>query len=101
MEEPWAKFEPEMSDEAERVYCCGSNNRGVALFGELVYVGTMDARLFALHRDTGAVAWETEVVDWRQGYSITGAPLVVNGLVLTGVAAASTASAASSRPTTR
>ena len=79
-------FEPEMSDEVERVYCCGSNNRGVALYGELVYVGTMDARLFALHRDTGAVAWEAEVVDWRQGYSITGAPLVVNGLVLTGVA---------------
>ena len=79
-------FEPEMSDEAERVYCCGSNNRGVALFGELVYVGTMDARLIALHKDTGAVVWETEVVDWEQGYSITGAPLVVNGLVLTGVA---------------
>ena len=70
-------FEPEMSDEAERVYCCGSNNRGVALFGELVYVGTMDARLIALHKDTGAVVWETEVVDWEQGYSITGAPLVV------------------------
>ena len=79
-------FEPEMSNEVERVYCCGSNNRGVALFGELVYVGTMDARLIALHKDTGAVAWETEVVDWAQGYSITGAPLVVNGLVLTGVA---------------
>ena len=79
-------FEPEMSDEVERVYCCGSNNRGVALYGELVYVGTMDARLIALHKDTGAVVWETEVTDWRQGYSITGAPLVVNGLVLTGVA---------------
>ena len=50
-------FEPEMSDAVERVYCCGSNNRGVALFGELVYVGTMDARLIALHRETGAVAW--------------------------------------------
>ena len=79
-------FAPEMSDEVERVYCCGSNNRGVALFGELVYVGTMDARLIALHKDTGAVVWETVVVDWRQGYSITGAPLVVNGMVLTGVA---------------
>ena len=79
-------FEPEMSDEVERVYCCGSNNRGVALFGELVYVGTMDARLIALHKDTGAVVWETVVIDWRQGYSITGAPLVVNGMVLTGVA---------------
>ena len=82
-EKKWG-FEPEMSDAVERVYCCGSNNRGVALFGELVYVGTMDARLIALHRETGAVAWETVVVDWQQGYSITGAPLVVDGLVLTG-----------------
>ena len=79
-------YDPRMSDDVERVYCCGSNNRGVALFGGLVYVGTMDARLVALDRETGTVAWETEVVDWRQGYSITGAPLVVNGLVLTGVA---------------
>ncbi len=79
-------YDPELSDSVERVYCCGSNNRGVALFGELVYVGTMDARLVALDRETGAVAWEVEVIDWRQGYSITGAPLVVEGMVLTGVA---------------
>ena len=84
-ERKWS-FEPRMSDEVKRVYCCGSNNRGVALFGDMVYVGTMDARLVALHRATGAVAWETEVSAWEQGYSITGAPLVVNGLVLTGVA---------------
>ena len=80
------RYVPQMSDEVERVYCCGSNNRGVALFGELVYVGTMDARLVALDRRTGAVVWETEVIDWREGYSITGAPLVVDGMVLTGVA---------------
>ena len=79
-------YDPKMSDDVERVYCCGSNNRGVALFSELVYVGTMDARLVALDKDTGRVVWEVEVVDWQQGYSITGAPLVVNGMVLTGVA---------------
>ena len=43
-------YEPRMPDDAERVYCCGSNNRGVALFGGLVYVGTMNARLIALDR---------------------------------------------------
>ena len=67
-------------------YCCGSNNRGVALWGDLVFVGTMDARLIALNKDTGAVVWETKVIDWEQGYSITGAPLVVKDMVLTGVA---------------
>ena len=80
------KYDPKIPDEAERVYCCGSINRGVALYGDLVFVGTMDARMVALNRETGAVAWETEVIDWRQGYSITGAPLVVKDMVLTGVA---------------
>ncbi len=79
-------YTPEIADEAERVYCCGSINRGVALLGDLVYVGTMDSRLVALDRETGAVAWESEVVDWRQGYSITGAPLALKDMVLTGVA---------------
>ena len=79
-------YDPELSKEVERVFCCGSNNRGVALFGERVFVGTMDARLVALDKNTGAVAWETQVIDWEQGYSITGAPLVVKDMVLTGVA---------------
>ncbi len=79
-------YDPKIPAEAERVYCCGSINRGVALFGNLVFVGTMDARLVALDQSTGKVEWETEVIDWRQGYSITGAPLVVKDLVLTGVA---------------
>ncbi|MYH22120.1 MAG: PQQ-dependent dehydrogenase, methanol/ethanol family [Acidobacteria bacterium] len=79
-------YDPEIGVEVERVFCCGSINRGVALFGDLVYVGTMDARLVALDKDTGEVVWEVEVADWEHGYSITGAPLVVNGMVLTGMA---------------
>lgn len=79
-------YDPKLSDEVERVYCCGSNNRGVALLGNLVYVGTLDARLIALNKDTGEVAWEAKVADWEHGYSITGAPLVVKDMVLTGVA---------------
>ena len=81
----WA-YDPKIGNDVERVYCCGSNNRGVALWGDLVFVGTMDARMVALDRETGAVRWETPVIDWRQGYSITGAPLVVKDMVLTGVA---------------
>ncbi len=79
-------YDPELPPESERVYCCGSINRGVALVDDLVFVGTMDAHLVALDMETGEVRWKTQVVDWRQGFSITGAPLAVNGLVLTGVA---------------
>ena len=80
------RFDPGLSKDVERVYCCGSNNRGVAILGNLVYVGTMDARLIALDKDSGAVQWEAKVEDWEQGYSITGAPLAVKDMVLTGVA---------------
>lgn len=80
------KYDPEVHEEAERVYCCGSNNRGVAVLGDKVFVGTMDARLVALDKDTGEVVWDAEVIDWREGYSITGAPLALKDMVLTGVA---------------
>lgn len=79
-------WDPKISKETERVYCCGAINRGLALLGDYVYIGTLDARLVALKKDTGEVAWDVPVFDWRQGYSITGAPLALKDMVLTGVA---------------
>ena len=67
------------------VHCCGPVNRGVAVYGGRVYMGTLDARLVALDARTGARAWEVEVDDNRRGYSITGAPLAVDDLIVTGV----------------
>jgi alcohol dehydrogenase (cytochrome c) len=65
--------------------CCGPVNRGVALLGNRVFVGTLDAHLVALDATTGSVLWEIEVADAAKGFSITGAPLVVGDMVLTGV----------------
>jgi alcohol dehydrogenase (cytochrome c) len=65
--------------------CCGPPNRGVAIAGDLVIMGTLDARLMAFDRKTGKVAWTSVVIDYRDGYSVTGAPLVVGDLVYTGV----------------
>src|SRR4051794_37551947 len=39
-------------------YCCGPNNRGVQVLGDLVYVATLDAKLVALKAKTGDVAWQ-------------------------------------------
>ena len=79
-------FDPQVDEEAERVYCCGSQNRGVAILDNMIFVGTMDARMIALNKDTGEVIWDTVVIGWEAGYSITGAPLVVKDMVLTGIA---------------
>ncbi|MFZ5624601.1 MAG: pyrroloquinoline quinone-dependent dehydrogenase [Gemmatimonadota bacterium] len=67
------------------IYCCGPNNRGVAIHGPHVYMGTLDARLVALNANDGSVLWDVEVADPSYGYSITHAPLVVGNNVIVGV----------------
>ncbi len=64
--------------------CCDVVNRGVAAWGDRIYVGSYDGRLIALQADTGEVVWETLTVDPDQPYTITGAPRVVKGKVLIG-----------------
>ncbi len=65
-------------------YCCGPNNRGVAIMGDRLYMGTLDAKLVALEAKTGKVLWETQIADPELGYSETMAPVAVNGKILIG-----------------
>jgi PQQ-dependent dehydrogenase (methanol/ethanol family) len=65
-------------------FCCGPNNRGVAISGGRVFMGTLDARLVALDAKTGNVLWNVEIADPEKGYSETMAPTVVDGKVLIG-----------------
>ena len=65
--------------------CCDVINRGAALYDELVIFGTLDAQLVALNRKTGKVAWRQKIDDYAAGYSYTAAPLIAEGLLLTGV----------------
>ena len=68
------------------IYCCGPNNRGVAIHGGAhLYMGTLDAHLVALDAKTGKVLWDKEVADPTYGYSITHAPLIVGDNVIVGV----------------
>ncbi|MFN8654335.1 MAG: PQQ-binding-like beta-propeller repeat protein [Gemmatimonadales bacterium] len=67
------------------IYCCGPNNRGMAVHGPHVYMGTLDGRLIAFDRMTGEVAWDIEVADPAFGYSITHAPLIIGDNVVVGV----------------
>ena len=65
-------------------YCCGPNNRGVAAYGDKVFMGTLDARLIALDAKTGKKVWDTQIADPELGYSETMAPTAVNGKILIG-----------------
>jgi alcohol dehydrogenase (cytochrome c) len=64
--------------------CCDVVNRGAAIRGDKVYFGTLDARLVALNKDTGKVVWNKKVADYQAGFSMTAAPLIVDGKIITG-----------------
>jgi alcohol dehydrogenase (cytochrome c) len=63
-------------------------NRGVALLDDAVYVGTLDAHLVALDAATGAVRWDVEVADNKLNYSLTLAPLAIDGKIIVGMSGA-------------
>ena len=68
--------------------CCGANNRGVAILGDTLFMGTLDAHLVAIDARNGKPLWNVEVGDDKLAYSITLAPLVVKDKVIVGVGGA-------------
>jgi alcohol dehydrogenase (cytochrome c) len=65
-------------------YCCGPNNRGVAAYGDKIYLATLDSKLVALDAKTGKLVWQSEIADPELGYSETMAPTAVKGKILVG-----------------
>jgi alcohol dehydrogenase (cytochrome c) len=68
----------------------GQSNRGVAILDNTVYVGTLDCYLVALDAQSGALRWETHVAENASGYSITAAPLAVDGKIIVGLSGGET-----------
>ena len=65
--------------------CCGRVNRGVAILGDKIFLGTLDAHVIALDAKTGNLLWDVVAADYRTGYSFTVSPLAVKNLVVVGV----------------
>lgn len=83
------QFDPEIDPQFMRKVCCGVVNRGVALWGDSVFVGALDGYLFALDRADGSVRWKADtLIDRNRGYTITGAPYLAGDLVIIGNAGA-------------
>jgi alcohol dehydrogenase (cytochrome c) len=78
--ERW-RYQPDLGASA---LCCGVVNRGVAVYGERVYLATLDARVIALDRQTGQVAWDVRAAAPAEGYSFTMAPLAADGKIIVG-----------------
>jgi PQQ-dependent dehydrogenase (methanol/ethanol family) len=65
-------------------YCCGPNNRGVAVYEDKVYLATLDSKLVALDAKSGSKVWQSDIADPELGYSETMAPTAVKGKILVG-----------------
>ena len=78
------QYDPKVPREWGVNACCDVVNRGVALWEDMVYVGTLDGRLVALSARDGHFLWETTIIDRSERASITGAPRIINGKVFIG-----------------
>jgi alcohol dehydrogenase (cytochrome c) len=66
--------------------CCGQVNRGLAILGDTLFMGTIDAHLIALDAKSGKPIWNVAVAKAGAGYALTHAPLVVKDKVIVGTA---------------
>jgi alcohol dehydrogenase (cytochrome c) len=82
------KTKVEYPAETPRIVCCGIINRGAALFEGKVIRTTLDGNVIALDAKTGKELWRQKAADIKEGYSMTVAPLVADGVVLTGISGA-------------
>jgi len=78
------KYDYPINKKALKTVCCDVVNRGVALYGDMVYMGTLGNHIVALNAKTGKVQWDTALAPPGVGYFISGAPLVVKGRVIIG-----------------
>ncbi len=81
---PLWKFDPKVPGERAVSACCDVVNRGVAVWGDKLFVGALDGRLIALDKKTGKEIWSAQTFDTAKPYTITGAPRVVKDMVLIG-----------------
>ena len=79
--------------------CCGRINRGLAIHGDTLFMGTIDARLVAIDAMSGQKKWDVQVGDPDLGMTISAAPLIVKNAVVTGVVASQNFDRSDSGPT--
>jgi quinohemoprotein ethanol dehydrogenase len=81
---PLWDFDPKVPGETGVKACCDVVNRGLAAWGNMLFLGTLDGRLIALDRGTGREIWSKVTVDQAKSYTVTGAPRVIDGMVIIG-----------------
>jgi alcohol dehydrogenase (cytochrome c) len=71
-----------------RVVCCGVSSKGSAILNGKLFRTTLDAHVVALDMKTGKQIWKEKFAEWKEGYSSIVAPLIANGVLITGMSGA-------------
>jgi alcohol dehydrogenase (cytochrome c) len=74
--------------ETPRVVCCGVSNKGAAIYNGKVFRTTLDAHVIAYDAKDGKELWKSKAAEWKEGYSLTLAPLIAGGVLVTGISGA-------------
>src|SRR5258708_9176313 len=74
--------------ETPRVVCCGVSNKGAAIYNGKVFRTTLDAHVIAYDAKDGKELWKSKAAEWKEGFSLTVAPLIANGSLVTGISGA-------------
>jgi alcohol dehydrogenase (cytochrome c) len=80
------KQEIDLPQDVFKMACCGILNRGVAIYDGKLFRATLDAHVMAMDAKTGKQLWKSKAADYLNGQAMTSAPLIANGVVLTGIA---------------
>lgn len=80
------RYQYQLPPQASLKVCCGLVNRGFAIYGDRLFMATLDAHLVALDAKTGKQVWDVKLADYQQGYASTVAPLIVKDKVIVGIA---------------
>jgi alcohol dehydrogenase (cytochrome c) len=65
--------------------CCGIHSRGAAALDGVLYRTTLDAHVVSLSMKDGKQIWKSRAADYKNGYSMTHAPLIAGGVLITGI----------------
>jgi alcohol dehydrogenase (cytochrome c) len=79
------KAQIELPADINGYLCCGIHSRGLAALDGVLYRTTIDAHVMALSMADGKVLWRQKAADYKQGYSLTHAPLIAGGVLITGI----------------
>lgn len=79
------KVPVELPPDINGYLCCGIQSRGMAALDGVLYRTTIDAHVVALSMKDGKQIWKVKAADYKQGYSMTHAPLIAGGVLITGI----------------